>query len=164
MQNNCIPLISKLLLILLISCKSQNSKIVGKEYIYENSNRKFSVKIIDHKNLIINNTYNCTEISDKFKNISLNEKYKIIKNKIIILNPNQDIEIPYFDKSNCTYLTTEFRSSVKHFYDGRTIYPDESLYTFPKIDTLNIINNDSMYYYKKTKNGSIGFVFKQKLW
>lgn len=149
--------------IMFISCKSQSLPKMGDEYIYESNNRKLSIQILDENNLVIKNVFNCTNINDQFKNIIFKKKYRTSKNKIIIIDPEKkEIKLPYFNDSDCTFLSEKYRTDIKHFYDGRTFYPDKSLYYIPNIDTLNIIQDNNLYYYKKVANGSIGFIFKKK--
>lgn len=146
-----------------ISCKSQSLTIIGNEYIYENSNRKLSIQILDENNLIIKNVFNCTNIADQFKNIVFKKKYRISKNKIIILNPQKgEFNLPYFNDSDCDFLSEKYRTNIKKLYDGRAFYPDKSLYHIPNIDTLKITKDNDLYYYKKVENGSVGFIFKKQ--
>ena len=158
MQNK----ITLIIFILFISCKSQPLTMIGNEYIYENNNRKLSIQILDENNLIIKNIFNCTNIDDEFKNIIFKKKYHISKNKIIILNPQkEEFNLPYFNDSDCNFLSEKYRTNIRHLYDGRTFYPDKSLYYIPNIDTLKI-TQEGLYYYKKVENGSIGFIFKKR--
>lgn len=151
-----------IILILFVSCKSQPLPIIGNEYIYENNNRKLSIQILDENHLIIKNIFNCTNIDAQFKNITFKNKYIIYKNKVIILNPQkEEFNLPYFNDSNCNFLSEKYRTNVRQLYDGRAFYPDKSLYYIPNIDTLNITQDD-LYYYKKVENGSIGFIFKKQ--
>ncbi|WP_261511404.1 hypothetical protein [Chryseobacterium paludis] len=148
--------------IMFISCKSQYLPIIGDEYIYENNNRKVSIQILDKNNLIIKSIFNCTNIDDQFKNIIFKKKYRISKNKIIILNPEkEEFKLPYFNDSDCNFLSEKYRTNIRHLYDGRNFYPDKSLYSIPNIDTLTIMQNNSLFYYKKVTNGSVGFIFKK---
>lgn len=154
--------ITLIIFILFVSCKSQSLTIIGNEYIYENSNRKLSIRILDENNLIIKNIFNCTNIDEQFKNIVFKKKYRISNNKIIILNPEkEEFNLSYFNNSDCDFLSEKYRTDIRRFYDGRTFYPDKSLYYIPNIDTLNI-TQDNLYYYKKVENGSMGFMFKKK--
>lgn len=158
MQNK----ITLIIFILFISCKSQSLAIVDNYYIYESNNRKLSIQILDENNLIIKNVFNCTNIDDKFKNIIFKKKYRISKNKIIILNPQkEEFALPYFNDSDCIFLSEKYRKNIKRLYDGRTFYPDKSSYYIPNIDTLKITQED-LYYYKKVENGSVGFIFKKQ--
>lgn len=148
--------------ILFVSCKNKSLMISKNEYVYENDNRKLSIQIIDENNLIIKNIFNCTNINDQFKNIVIKKKYYISKNKIVILDPEkEEFKLPYFNNSNCNFLSEKYRTSVKHYYDGRTFYPDKSLYYIPNIDTLSITQDNNLYYYKKIGKGSVGFIFRK---
>lgn len=154
--------IGLIILILFVSCKSHPLSIIGNEYIYENKNRKLSILILDENNLVIKNVFNCTNIDAQFKNIVFKKKYLISKNKIIILNPEkEEFNLPYFNDSDCDFLSEKYRTNIKTFYDGRSFYPDKSLYYIPNIDTLNVTQDD-LYYYKKNENGSVGFIFKKR--
>ncbi|GAB0157686.1 hypothetical protein CHRYSEOSP005_29680 [Chryseobacterium sp. Alg-005] len=151
-----------IILILFVSCKNQPLSIIGNEYIYENKNRKLSIQILDENNLIIKNSFNCTNIDAHFKNIIFKKKYLISKNKIIILNPErEEFNLPYFNYSDCDFLSEKYRTNIRKLYDGRSFYSDKSLYYIPNIDTLKITQND-LYYYKKIENGSVGFIFKKQ--
>lgn len=154
--------ITLIIFILFVSCKSQSLTIIGNEYIYENSDRKLSIQILDENNLIIKNVFNCNNIDQHFKNIVFKKKFRISNNKIIILNPEkEEFNLPYFNNSDCDFLSEKYRTNIRKLYDGRTFYPDKSLYYIPNIDTLNIVQ-DNLYYYKKVENGSKGFIFKKQ--
>ncbi|MCJ7935382.1 MAG: hypothetical protein MUW56_17600 [Chryseobacterium sp.] len=102
-------------------------------------------------------------MADQFKNIVFKKRYRISKNKIIILNPQkEEFNLPYFNNSDCDFLSEKYRTNIRKLYDGRTFYPDESLYHIPNIDTLKITQDNDLYYYKKVENRSVGFIFKKQ--
>lgn len=150
-----------LLISILISCKSQYLPTIGKEYVYENNNRKLSIKILDDKNLVIENIFNCNNVNDEFRKLTFKHEYYLSKNRIIIRNPRKgEFNLPYFNKSDCDFLGEKYRENIRYHFDGKTFYPNKSLYVIPNIDTLTFIKNDRMYFYKKMNNGDIGFMFK----
>jgi hypothetical protein len=143
------------------SCNSK--KIIGNEYITQSESRQLSIKIIDNKNLeIINNLY-CSNIPDEIKVITYKKEYQLSKNKIVIIEPNSELQFPYSNNSDCYFLSESYREQKnERLYDGRLILKNKKeLYTIEKIDTLKIIKNHLLFY-KKSENGSIGYLFKIK--
>ena len=143
------------------SCNSK--KIIGNEYIAESESRQLSIKIIDKKNLeIINNLY-CSNIPDEIKVITYKKEYKLSKNKIVIIEPNNELQFPYSNNSDCYFLSESYREQKnERLYDGRLILKNKKeFYTIEKIDTLKIIKN-RLLFYKKSENGSIRYLFNIK--
>ncbi|MGV1001881.1 hypothetical protein ACTS9U_10775 [Empedobacter falsenii] len=145
-------------------CRVQNSEFdIYKTYTYKGDNREISINFIDNQYLVIRNTFQCSNIDTIYREYSMKKKYTLAKKKIIISNfsKKDSIVLPYFESSNCFFLTKEYRTGIKKRIDGATFYPDRSLYTIPNIDYLIIYNND-LIYYKEDKLGSIGFIFKSR--
>lgn len=148
-----------ILLIILIGCKVQYS-ITGHEYVYDGNNRRLSVEVVDDTWLIIRNYYNC-QIDERYKNIEFKKRYVRYKDNIIIKTPVNNIEFPYINDTACFFLSKEYRESIDSIFDGRTYYPNKSLYTIPDIDTIKILPDGDLMYYKKHKKGSYGYIFKK---
>lgn len=154
-----------LLFSLLLACASQKkigNEIIGEEYIAQTENRKLKIKIIDADNLVITNIFNCTNIDEKFKIVSFKKQYFIHENAIVLKDSLFKFNIPYFNNSNCEFLSEHYRTQEnKRIFDGRLIITNrEELYTIWNIDTLKIVGK-KLIYFKKNSKGSKGYLFEK---
>ncbi len=154
------------LLVIIIIASSfycSSNKIIGNEYIAKSENRQLDIKIIDNRNLEIRNKLYCSNVPEEFKVISYKKEYKLSKNKIIIIEPNDELQFPYFNNSDCYFLSESYRNKEnERAFDGKLIIKNKKeFYTIEKIDTLKIIKNHLLFY-KKTENRSFGYLFKMK--
>ena len=149
---------------ILLSCSSQNkvgSQLIGKEYKAKTENRELILKIIDSENLEIKNIFDCTNIDEKYKTVTFQKKYDLRENKIILRDSIFVFSIPYFDNSNCKFLSEKYRMTKnERAFDGRLIRVNkEELYTIENIDTLKIVGK-KLLYIKKNKIGTKGYLFE----
>lgn len=149
---------------IILSCSSHKpntNEIVGKKFTAKTENRRLEIKIIDAENLEITNEFFCTNIDEKFRKVVFNKKYHRNQNSIILTDSIFNFRLPYFNNSNCLFLSEKYRSTEdRKIFDGRTINSNqEELYSIWNMDTLKIIKN-KLIYIKKVNNGSQGYLFK----
>lgn len=141
------------------SCSSHN-QIIGNKYITKTENRELLAEILNSNQIKFTNKFTCTNIPDSHKEKIFLKEYYFKKNKIILKDSIFKMNLPYFNNSNCKFLSEEYRKTInERAYDGRLIIKNRrELYSLENIDTLKIIKN-KMIYIKKEKIGTIGYLF-----
>ena len=166
-KNKKIRLSIKLLFCLIaISCKTKKQteqKIIGNQFVSKSENRVLTLEILDEKTLRIENEFKCTNIPTEHRIKSFYKEYYISNNKNIVLKDSIfDLNLPYFNNSNCEFLSKDYRTKKnERAFDGRLIIKNrKELYTIPNIDTLKLLESN-LIYYKNKINGSEGLIFKR---
>ncbi|MFC6268512.1 hypothetical protein [Frigoriflavimonas asaccharolytica] len=149
---------------MILSCssnKTNTNELIGKKFTAKTENRRLEIKIIDTEDLEITNEFFCTNIDEKYRKIVFKKKYHRIQNSIILTDSIFNFNLPYFNNSNCLFLSEKYRSTKdRKIFDGRTMNSNqEELYSIWNIDTLKIIEN-KLIYLKKLKRGSKGYLFE----
>lgn len=147
-----------------LACSSQksfNNQIIGQKFISQTENRKLEIKIVDTENLEITNEFYCTNVDEKFRKVVFKKKYHRIENSIILNDSIFNFKMPYFDDSNCAFLSKKYRTTEERkIFDVRNLNSNrEELYSIWNIDTLIIIEN-KLVYIKKIKQGTKGYLFE----
>ena len=149
-----------------ISCASKNriknaDFIIDRIYTAKTENRKLVIEIIDAENLKITNEFDCENIDEKYRKIVFNKKYHKSGKSIILNDSIFEFKLPYFNNSNCKFLSEKYRiRKNERSFDGRLIIDNrEKLYSIWNIDTLKIVGN-KLIYIKKTALGSHGYLFE----
>lgn len=156
-----IYLFSSFILLACSSQKSFNDEIIGQKFTSQTENRKLEIKIIDTENLEVTNEFYCTNVDEKFRKVVFKKKYHRIEKSIILNDSIFNFKMPYFDDSNCAFLSEKYRNTEdRKIFDGRTLNSKrEELYSIWNIDTLKIVGN-KLVYIKKLKYGTKGYLFK----
>jgi hypothetical protein len=154
------------LLLVVVSCASIK-ELPKNKYVYKSKNRTLEMYFKDSSTCVLKNTFECPDIDPNFKNITIECNY-LRKGDTIFLNSknlnnsgNLYLDIPPQESINCDFLNKEKRhraSSVAPSY--ATDYDKYGLVPNINQDTLYIIKN-KIVLFKKNKNRSIGFIFKQ---
>ena len=157
------------IIIITFSCKSIK-EITGKKFIYSSPNRELLLSFENDTLCNIKNIFQCDDIENKYKEITIKATYKRVSNMIILKNVickgdncnlPQYIDIPFQTSNKCFFLNKENRNG-KLIFDGREY--QSNYYKYGLVPNIDI---DTMYIYKnkitlikKVKNGNFGFVFK----
>jgi hypothetical protein len=149
-----------------ISCSSQNKfkdrdALIGKRFTSKTENRKLVIEIVDAENLKIINEFDCENIDEKFRKVVFEKKYHRSGKSIILNDSIFNFKLPYFDSSNCEFLSEKYRTQKnERSFDGRLIVLNrKELYSMWNIDTLKIVEN-KLIYFKRNSLGSHGFMFE----
>ena len=106
-------LLLKLILVLfVISCNTKThieQKLIGKKFITKTEKRELILEIIDDKNLKITNEFKCQNLPENYKTKTFFKEYNISNDKKIILKDSVfEFKLPYFDNSDCEFLSELF--------------------------------------------------------
>lgn len=162
-------LILSLIVLLALACGSLDN-LNGQHFVSQSNKRKLTLTFTSDSTCMIKNIFYCDGIDQQYRQISINLNFKKSGNKIIVRNVNCDndsciyppiIEIPIQTNSDCSFLNADGRKR-KNLFDGRSFqsaYERYGLIPNIDIDTMYIVKRKILLT-KKTKSGSIGFIFK----
>jgi hypothetical protein len=146
------------------------NSVKGKVFMNESINRKLVLSFSNDSTCTFKNIFNCEDIDDEYKNISINATYKRDFNTIIVTNKlcktddcvlAPKIEIPIQKSKKCDFLNEDYRKD-KIIFDGRHIkskFHEYGIIPNIDIDTIYIYKN-KIILLKVIDNVNRGFIFK----
>lgn len=136
--------------------------LVGNSFVFQKKERILTIHFITNDTLVVDNYFDCN-IDHRFKHFTVKSRYTT-KNNNIYISDVEEITFPFIEDQDCFFLSKDYRERKKRFYPGGELVNDNdaTLFEFPALDKLTILNDSTLVFYKKiTPSKSIGFIFKK---